>query len=69
MLRSFSFLIQALLNLDIIPSPEQIGMSPLGQGIGHTVFATLMRVAVCKDKSLCSQYFSAVSGCLLLQRL
>jgi hypothetical protein len=46
-------------NLDALPDTQALGVDPLGQGLGHSVWATLFRVADCGSSEDCRQYLAA----------
>ena len=46
-------------NLDALPDTAALGVDPLGQGLGHSVWGTLFRVADCGSSEDCREYLAA----------
>ena len=53
-------------NLDALPNTTAIGVEPLGEGLGRSVWATLFRVADCGDSQDCRDYLAASQPVLRL---
>lgn len=53
-------------NLDALPNTTALGVDPLGEGLGHSVWATLFRVADCGDSQDCRDYLAASQPVLRL---
>jgi hypothetical protein len=53
-------------NLDALPDTRALGVDPLGLGLGHSVWATLFRVADCGASDSCREYLAAAQRVLRL---
>lgn len=45
-------------NLDALPDARALGADPIGLGLGHSVWATLFRVADCGSSQDCAEYLA-----------
>eukprot|EP00043_Microstomoeca_roanoka_P019649 m.224377 g.224377 ORF g.224377 m.224377 type:complete len:353 (-) comp17033_c2_seq3:2538-3596(-) len=54
-------------NLDPIPDPMALGLDPLGEGLGHPLFSTLYRVALCQNHTACQEFFATNFSVVLLK--
>jgi hypothetical protein len=54
------------MNLDPLPDAAALGLDAIGEGLGHSVWATLFRVAGCGDSQDCRDYFETLQPVLRL---